>query len=208
MPIANIGPSMFQTDRIISTRQRDEPCVRCHHTAGQHHLGQVRSWEYCLASECLCPGWCSTLDCATCDHGTSRWAGYSQCLACLYYWVKPSDYVVKAVIGFDADAARVSIQAHRQEWEVKHPGWHLELDRQRIWPESAARSRHADRHTTLARKKYDARFRVVRAYPRLRTVSSTSSVVSVTMRIASLLSVVEQERPVYARHVHEPSHLL
>ena len=158
------------TDRLIATRQLQEPCARCHHTAGRHHLGQVRSWEYCLAPDCLCPGWCSTLDCATCDYGTPRWAGYSQCLGCLDYRVKPCDYVYKSIVGFDTDAARVAIQAHRQEWEVKHPGWHLDLDRQRLWPESAAPSRHADRQTVLGRKKYESRFRVVRAHPRRRSV--------------------------------------
>ena len=159
---------MPASDLLVPTRQPSQTCARCLHTAVQHHLGAVRSWEYCLATDCLCPGWCSTVECATCDYGTPRWAGYAQCLACLDYCVKPSDYVVKAVVGFDTEAARVAIQGHRQEWEVKHPGWHLDLDRQRSWPESAAPSRHSDRHTTFGRKKYNARFRVVRARPRQR----------------------------------------
>ena len=161
-------------DLLVPTRKLEESCARCHHTAGQHHHGAVRSWEYCLSPGCRCPGWCSTVECATCDHGTPRWAGYAQCLACLDYRVKPSDYVYRPVVGFDAETARVAIQGYRQEWEVKHPGWRLELDRQRLWPESAVPSKYSDRHTTLGRKKYDARFRVVRAHPRRRSVSQIS----------------------------------
>lgn len=154
------------TDRLVPTRQLTEPCARCHHTAGQHHVGAVRSWEYCEAQACLCPGWCSTIECATCDYGTPRWAGYSQCLACLDYHVKPCDYVVKSVISFDTEAAIAEIRRHRREWEVKHPGWHLDLDQQRSFPESVAPSKYTDRQTTLGRKLFGSRFRVVRAHPK------------------------------------------
>ena len=159
---------MPASDLLVPTRQLSEVCARCHHTAGQHHLGAVRSWEYCLATDCLCPGWCSTVECATCDYGTPRWAGYAQCLACLDYRVKPCDYVYKSVVGFDTESAIAEIRRHRLEWEVKHPGWHLDLDQQRLFPETVAPSKYADRQTTLGRKLYGARFKVVRAYQRQR----------------------------------------
>lgn len=159
-------------DRLVPTRNLEESCARCLHTANQHHVRSVRTWEYCLASDCCCPGWCSTIDCATCDYGTPRWAGYSQCLACLDYHVKPCDYVYKSVVGFDAEAAIAAIRQHRLEWEATHPGWHLDLDQQRIFPETVAPSKYADRHTTLGRKLYGSRFRVVRAYPSSRVLSA------------------------------------
>mgnify|MGYP001589970762 CR=1 FL=1 len=153
-------------DLLIPTRKLEEPCARCCHTAGQHHLGSVRSWEYCLAQDCLCPGWCSTLECATCDHGTPRWAGYAQCLACLDYRVLPSDYVYKHIIGFDAMAAGEAIRLFRGEWETKHPGFQLVLDRQRSFPDTVAPSKYSDRHTTLGRKMFYSRWRVARAHPK------------------------------------------
>lgn len=158
-------------DRLVPSRNLEEPCARCHHTAGQHHVRSVRTWEYCLARDCLCPGWCSTIECATCDYGTPRWAGYSQCLACLDYHVKPCDYVYKSVVGFDAEAAIAAIRQHRSEWEVTHPGWHLELDQQRIFPETVAPSKYVDRQTTLGRKLFGSRFRVIRAHRSPRVLS-------------------------------------
>ena len=149
---------MAASDMLVPTRQLTETCARCHHTAGQHRLGAVRSWEYCQAPDCLCPGWCSTLECATCDHGTPRWAGYAQCLACLDYRVLPSDYVYKSIVGFDSEAAIAEIRKWRAEWEWKHYGFELTLDRQHLFPESTAPSKYADRHTTLGRKLYYSRW--------------------------------------------------
>ena len=149
---------MAASDMLVPTRQLSETCARCRHTAGQHHLGAVRSWEYCLATDCLCPGWCSTVECATCDYGTPRWAGYAQCLACLDYRVLPSDYVYKSIVGFDSEAAIAEIRKWRAEWEWKHYGFELTLDRQHLFPESTAPSKYADRHTTLGRKLYYSRW--------------------------------------------------
>ena len=166
---------MPASDLLVPTRQLTETCARCRHTAGQHHLGAVRSWEYCLATDCLCPGWCSSVECATCDYGTPRWAGYAQCLACLDYRVKPSDYVIKYLVGFDSEAARVTIQNHRAEWESKHPGWYLELDRQRLWPDNAHVSKYVDRDTPLQRKLYYARWVVRRKRPKMLPLMMSSS---------------------------------
>lgn len=152
---------MPTTDRLVPTRPLEQPCARCRHTAGQHYVRSVRTWEYCLASDCSCPGWCSTIECATCDYGTPRWAGYSQCLACLDYKVLPSTYAVKYCVGFDTETAIAEIRRWRGEWEVTHYGFELMLDRQHIFPESVSPSKYSDRGTTLGRKRYYARFVVV-----------------------------------------------
>ena len=154
-------------DRVVSARIDTIPCLRCGDGFHGHAIGRVASCEYCRVVGCACPAYTTSLECATCDHGSPRWAGYSQCLSCLDARVKPCDYVPRRVIAFDAEAAIAEIRGFRLEWEVKHHGWQLDLDRQRLFPESAAPSKHADRHTSLGRKLFYARFRVVRAHPKL-----------------------------------------
>ena len=78
----------------------------------------------------------------------------------------PSEYAIKYLAGFDAVSATAALRWWRGEWEEKHPGFRLIGDRERLFPEESAPSKHADRQTTLGRKLFYARWRVVRTHPR------------------------------------------
>ena len=104
--------------------------------------------------------------CATCAHHSPRWAKFPQCAGCLYDKVLPSEYAIKYLVGFDAEAATAALRWWRGEWEEKHPGFQLVGDRERLFPEESAPSKHADRQTTLGRKLFYSRWKIVRAHPR------------------------------------------
>src|ERR1051325_586958 len=103
--------------------------------------------------------------CETCDF-SPRWAHYRQCFGCLYYHVKPCDYVPLVGCDTDLSMAMVQIRQRCREWEALHPRWVLVPDYQRVWPESAAPSRHADYATSIGRKFVHSRFKVERRHPR------------------------------------------
>ena len=104
--------------------------------------------------------------CATCDHHSPRWADSPQCYGCLRDKVLPSEYAIKYLVGFDAVSATTALRWWRGEWEEKHPGFQLIGDRERLFPEESAPSKHADRQTSLGRKMFYARWLVVRAHPK------------------------------------------
>ena len=115
-----------------------------------------------------------SLWCATCDQRSPRWPGFAQCFGCLYDRVLPCEVVPKYVVGFDADAAAAEFRWARGVWEEKHPGFRLVPDCEYLWPESAAPSRHADRETSLGRKRYYCRWLVVRNVLKKRIIGDLS----------------------------------
>lgn len=103
--------------------------------------------------------------CITCDR-SPKWANHPQCFGCLFDHVKPCDVVPKLATHPDLAVALAEIRRYRAQWEQAHPLWELVPDYQRIWPESAAPSRHADYATTIGRKLVHARWKVERRHPR------------------------------------------
>jgi hypothetical protein len=103
--------------------------------------------------------------CDTCDR-SPKWAHHGQCFGCLFDHVKPCDVVPKLATDTDLAVALAEIARYRAQWEQAHPGWELVPDYQRIWPESAAPSRHADYATTIGRKLVHARWKVERRHPK------------------------------------------
>ncbi len=103
--------------------------------------------------------------CETCDR-SPKWANHGQCFGCLFDHVKPCEVVPKFATHTDLAVAMAEIRRYRAEWEQAHPDWELVVDYQRIWPESAAPSRHADYATTIGRKLVHARWKVERRHPK------------------------------------------
>jgi hypothetical protein len=108
--------------------------------------------------------------CETCDR-SARWANHRQCFGCLYHHVKPCDYVPKLATHTDLATALAEVRRYKAEWEQAHPWWELMPDYQRIWEDSAAPSKYADRETGIGRKLVWARFKVERKHPRGRRVN-------------------------------------
>jgi hypothetical protein len=107
----------------------------------------------------------TSLVCITCDR-SPQWANHGQCFGCLLDHSKPCDYVPKFATHTDLAVAVAEICQYRATWEAMHPLWELVPDMERLWPESAAPSQHADYATTIGRKLVHARWKVERRHPR------------------------------------------
>jgi hypothetical protein len=107
----------------------------------------------------------TSLLCITCDR-SPQWANHGQCFGCLLDHSKPCDYVPKFATHTDLAVAVAEICQYRATWEAMHPLWELVPDMERLWPESAAPSHHADYATTIGRKLVHARWKVERRHPR------------------------------------------
>ena len=107
----------------------------------------------------------TSIFCTTCDV-SPRWANHAQCFGCLLDNVKPCDYVPKLATHTDLSVAMAEVRRYVAQWEQQFYGWQLTPDFQRIYEDSAAPSKYADRHTSIGRKLVWARFKVERRHPR------------------------------------------